>query len=116
MNSDQIEAFLTFLRGCEQRYHMSEAEELEANAITNDIHHDLELVEHSESELLELAFELTSARKKRRVAKDCMAETAPVLAWVEENRKTIKSLEQLLGEVRRAERSVENRIYTPRRR
>lgn len=116
MTSDQIDTFLTFLRECEQRFHMAEADEVEAVAITNDIHHDLELVEHSEAELLELAMELTCARKKRRVAKDCMAETAPVLAWLEENRQTVKSLERLLGDVRKAERSVENRIYTPRRR
>ena len=36
MTSNQIEAFLTFLRDCEQRYHMAEADEQEANAITND--------------------------------------------------------------------------------
>ena len=45
MTSNQIEAFLTFLRDCEQRYHMAEADEQEANAITNDILHALELSE-----------------------------------------------------------------------
>ncbi|MCI9444311.1 MAG: hypothetical protein HFF69_06250 [Oscillospiraceae bacterium] len=116
MTSSQIDEFLAYLRDCEQRFRMAEADELEANAITNDIHHDMEFVEHDDAELLVLAVELTAARKKRRAAKDAMAETAPVLAWLEENRKTVKSLEQLLGAVRRAERAAENRIYTPRRR
>ena len=54
MTSNQIEAFLTFLRDCEQRYHMAEADEQEANAITNDILHALELKENGEAELLRL--------------------------------------------------------------
>lgn len=116
MTSNQIEAFLTFLRDCERRFRMSEAEELEANAITNDIHHSLELEEHTDEEVLALGLELTEVRRKRRAAKDSMAETGPVLSWLEENRQTVKGLEKLLGEVRKAERTAENRIYTPRRR
>lgn len=43
-----------------------------------------------------------------------MAELGPVLAWLDENRAVVKSLERLPGEVRRAERRTENRVYTPR--
>lgn len=116
MTSQQIDGFLAFLRDCEQRFHMAEADELEANAITNDIHHALELEDHSDSEILSLALELAGTRRKRRAAKDIMAKTAPVLAWMEDSRPVIKSLEKLLGEVRKAERAAENRVYTPRRR
>lgn len=119
--STPIEAFLAYLRDCEQRYHMEEANEQEANeqeanALTNDIHHDLELVEHPDSEVLALAMELTEARRNRRKAKDVMSMTAPVLAFLDENRAFVKRLEQLLGEVRKAERRAEGRIYTPRSR
>lgn len=116
MTSAQIDAFLKFLRECEQRYHMAEAEEQEANAITNDIHHSLELEEHADAEVLAMGLTLAGVRKRRRIAKDIMSETAPVLTWAEDNRSVIKSLERLLGEVRRAERAAENRIYTPRHR
>lgn len=95
---------------------MAEADEQEANAITNDIHHNMEFLEHDDNEVLQLGQELIAARRQRRRAKDCMAETAPVLAWLEANRQVIKSLERLLGEARKAERSIENRIYTPRKR
>lgn len=114
--SEPIDAFLTYLRACEQRYHMEEANEQEANSLTNDIHHELELVEHSESEVLALGLELAEVRRKRRKAKDVMAETAPVLEFVEESRTFVKRLERLLGDVRKAERRVEGRIYTPRAR
>lgn len=112
--SGPIDAFLPYLRGCEQRYHMEEANEQEANALTNDIHHDLELVEHPDNEVLALALDLTEARRNRRKAKDVIAMTAPVLAFLDENRAFVKRLEQLLGEVRKAERRAEGRIYTPR--
>lgn len=116
MTSPSIDAFLAFLRDCEQRCHMAEADELEANAVTNDIHHALELEEHDPVELLALAEELADTRRKRRAAKDAIAETSPVVAWLEDNRAVVKSLERLLGEVRKAERIAENRIYTPRTR
>jgi len=111
-----LDAFLQFLRESEQRYRMAEADEQEANAVTNDIHHSLELLEHDAAELLRLAEDLVQARRLRRRAKDVMSETAPVLAWLDENRPMVKSLERLLGEVRRAEKNTENRIYTPRAR
>ena len=114
--SKSIEIFLQFLRESEQGYHMAEAEEQEANAVTNDIHHSLELLEHDEAALLELAGALKQARRRRRRAKDIMAETGPVLAWLEDNRPVVKGLERLLGEVRKAEKYAEGRIYTPRAR
>jgi len=114
MTSEQIDAFLTFLRDCEQRFHMTEAEEQEANAVTNDIHHSLELEEHGDGEILQLAKELTQARRQRQKAKDEMDALSPVLLWVEENRSVVKGLERLLGDVCKAERRAENRIYTPR--
>ena len=114
MTSPQIDAFLSFLRGCEQSFHMAQAEELEANAITNDIHHAMELEEHSREELAELAQALAAVRRRRRAAKDSLAELGPVLTWLEDNRQVVKALERLLGDVRKAERSAENRVYTPR--
>lgn len=112
--SGPIDAFLTYLRASEQRYRMEEANEQEANGLTNDIHHELELVEHSEGEVLALGLELAEVRRKRRKAKDVMSATAPVLEFLDENRSFVKRLEQLLGDVRKAERRVEGRIYTPR--
>lgn len=114
MISKPLEDFLNYLRECEQQYHMAEADEQEANGVTVDIQHQLELEENGDKRLLELAKELTEARRLRRKAKDSMNQLGPVLAWVDKNRGNIKSLEQLLGEVRKAERDAENRIYTPR--
>jgi hypothetical protein len=112
--SKGIESFLNFLRETAQLYRISEANEQEANDITQDILHSLELEEHDYHSSAKLAKELKEARKMRRAAKDLMAVTAPVLDWADANRPVIKNLEQLLGCVRKAERNTEGRVYTPR--
>lgn len=114
VTSQQIEAFLAFLRDCEQRYRMAEADEQDANGATQDILHSLELEPHEYHEYAKLGKELMGVRRRRRTAKDTMNIMAPVLAWNDENRNIIKSLERLLGEVRKAEKYTEGRIYTPR--
>ncbi len=114
MTSQGIENFLAFLRETEERYRMSEVDEQEANNETQDILHSLELLEHDYHDFARLSKELKGVRQKRRSAKDTMSETAPVLDWIENNRQTVKSIERLLGDVRKAEKKTENRIYTPR--
>ena len=116
MTSQGIETFLSYLRETEQRYHMSEVNEQEANNETQDILHSLELQDHDYHDFARLSKELRGVRQKRRAAKDTMSETAPVLDWIDQNRPTIKSLERLLGDVLNAEKSTANRIYTPRTR
>lgn len=36
------------------------------------------------------------------------------ICWMEENRPVIKGLERLLGETRKVEKRMENRVYIPR--
>lgn len=114
MISENIDAFLEFLRDCESQFKMAEAEEQEANAATNDINHFLELEEHDETEILRFAKELIKIRRQRRDAKNKIETLGPVLSWIDENMSVIKGLERLLGEVRKVERKAENRAYVPR--
>lgn len=114
MTSKSIDDFLSFLRETEQLYHIAEANEQEANDKTQDILHSLELQEHTYNEYAKLSKSLVEIRKNRRAAKDIMAATLPVLEWMDENRQVVKRLEKLLGDVRKAEKISENRIYTPR--
>lgn len=114
MNSEQIDCFLTWLRDCEQRFHMAEADEQEANSETQDILHSLELENHDYRDYAKLGKELRQVRQKRRKAKDTLVVLGLVLDWIDANRSVVKSLERLLGDVRRAEKRTEGRIYTPR--
>ena len=112
--STQIDAFLTFLRACEQQYHMAVAEEQETNDLTNDLYHFMEFSDENPDKLLQMARELVKTRRRRRAAKDTVSELAPLQDWLLENQPVVRSLEALLGTVRKVERKNENRIYTPR--
>lgn len=114
-NSKRIEEFLAFLREAEQEYRIAEADEQEANAETQDLLHSLELEEHTYNEYAKLSKEMKEIRKKRRYAKNKMAECLPILEWVEQNRVVMKSIERLLGDVRKAEKYTSGpKVYTPR--
>lgn len=114
--SQGIETFLNFLRETERQYHIAEANEQEANDETQDLLHSIELEQHDDAEFARMSRDLQRVRRQRREAKDTMSETLPVLDWIDSNRQVIKGLEQLLGQVRKAEKNTENRIYTPRAR
>lgn len=73
----------------------------------------MELQKQSYHQLAGLARELAQVRQKRRVAKDTVSRTEPVVAWLEANRPVVKSLERLLGDLRKAEKRLENRVYIP---
>ena len=112
--SKALDAFLTFLREAEQQLHMATAAEMEAYAQTNDILHSVELEDQGKEDCLALVYKLKAVRRNRREAKDLSAVLTPVAEWVDANRATVKALEKLLGEVRKAQRAAESRIYTPR--
>lgn len=114
MTSTDLETFLTTLRQAEQDYRMAQAEEQAQNDVTQDILHALELQKQSYHQLASLARELVQVRQKRRTAKDTVCRMGPVVAWLETNRPVVKSLERLLGELRKAENRLENRVYIPR--
>lgn len=114
MYSENISAFLDFLRDVQSQYRIADSIASDAEGRTQDYLHQLELLEHTYHGYATISKELAQARKERRKAKDKMAAASPILEWIEANAQTMRNLEKLLGEVRKAERSQENRIYTPR--
>ena len=115
MTSKNIEEFLNFLRQCEQEYSMAQADYQDTNDETQDILHSLELESHTYHEYANLSKRLAEVRKRRRQAKDKIAVMEPIVCFCEENKAFIKSTERLLGDVRKAEKKLENRVYTPRK-
>ena len=109
-----IENFLQFLRDAKEVYNISKLKENDADNETQDILHKLELGNNSYHETAGLAKLLRTVRQERRKAKDNALMTAPIVDWVEENERVIKSLERLLGAVRKAEKSTEGRYYNPK--
>lgn len=112
--SAQIENFLRFLTNCDEEYNIAVQSESNADAATQDILHHIELEENTQQEYIFEGLQLSHIRKERRKAKDTQRLTKPIREWTAANKRVIRDLEKLLGEVRRQERYIESRSYTPK--
>ena len=112
--STELNAFLCFLRTCEESNRLAILTENDMDRQTQDILHNIELNENSQYDYICQGFTLRDIRQKRRKAKDMKEATAPICNWMKENRKVINDLERLLGDVRKQEKQAQNRSYTNR--
>lgn len=114
--SNGLDDFLKYLRECQQLNRVSIAEEQEINGNIQDILHILEFEDKDYHSMAKLAKQLKELRKQRRIAKDNINVTNPIIEWLDskENQMVIKSLERLLGDLRKIEKNTKNRIYTYR--
>ena len=112
--SKELERFLDFLKSAESQLDQAMAGQQEADAETQDILHSLELEKHSYHEMAALSRKLAEVRQTRRQNKDIVAQLTPVVEWTRENDAAVRSLQRLLGDLRKVERSTQNRFYTPR--
>lgn len=113
-HSEQISDFLAFLRETKLENSVAVSQERDAGDQTQDILHSLELDNNRYHECAKLSMALREARRERRKAKDRAQITQPIVDWERQNQKTIRELERLLGEVRRAEKATEGRSYNPK--
>jgi len=112
--SKNIEAFLAFLRNAESEYRIAEANEKSANDATQDILHAIEFNTYNPRKTAHLVKKIHAVRQERRDAKETMEIFSHILAWSAENKNVVKSLERLLGAVRKTENRIEKRTYSPR--
>lgn len=112
--SKELEQFLDFLKSAESQLDQATTGQQEAEAETQDILHSLELEKHSYHEMAALSRKLAEVRQNRRQHKDNAAQLAPVVEWARGNIEVVRGLQRLLGDVRKVERSTQNRFYTPR--
>lgn len=114
MVSDQIANFLNFARDAGSKFSMASQDNEQANLETQDILHSLEIYSHPYNQKAKLAGKLVDVRRRRRAAKDTMDVYEPIAVWAEHNKDVLKSLERLLGDVRKAENIQKNRCYINR--
>lgn len=109
--SEPVEGFLNFLREAQQEYNIASAQEADANDATQDLLHSLELDRNGYHDCAKISIALRQVRQERREAKDRVQQLKPIMDWIGQNTKTIRELERLLGDVRKAERGMEGRFY-----
>lgn len=112
--SETISSFLEFLKECDRQYDAQYEFVGIKDKESQDLLHKLELQPLTYHQTARLASELRQVREDRREAKDQVAVLTPVMEYYRSNTTAIKTLERMLGEVRKAEKSLENRIYIPR--
>ena len=112
--SEYIAQFLDFMRESVTAYEIAKQKQADADNETQDLLHRLELHDDSYHDMARISKELKKTRQERRRAKDEISELEPICKWVGENARPLKSMELLLGTVRKAEKATQNRFYIER--
>lgn len=78
---------------------------------TQDLLHELELVQHTHHERGKIAQEIATVRQKRRQAKDTIEILDPLFHWTTNHIKEIEGLKRALGDMRKTDARHTNRLY-----
>lgn len=113
MHSKDLENFLNLLRGTEEQHNIHYENVGKCNNEQQNILHDFEN-EPSYQERAKLGTQLTKLRYERRVSKDTVELTKDIVQFCKENKAFIGKLERLLGDLRKKENELENRVYRRR--
>ena len=114
--SEQISEFLKLLEQVEKDYAWAIQEEVQAENLTQDYLHQLELLPFTYHERSKVAKKLSECRIQRRAMKDTIMLNEPVVEFLEteKGKALIAQLQQVLGKVRKGERIIKERTYTPK--
>ena len=105
---------LARLRELNDIYGIAVSEQEEAERVICDIEHELELHPHAYHERARLANLLADTLKRRRSAKDTQIALKPLREMFDLSSECVRAMERTLGEMRRADEKLQNRIYMPR--
>lgn len=105
---------LARLRELNELYGMAVSEQEEAERVICDIEHELELHPHAYHERARLANLLADTLKRRRAAKDTQIALKPLHESFTFSLECVRAMERTLGEMRRADEKLQNRIYMQR--
>lgn len=88
----------------------------EANLLTQDYLHSLELYGLKYDERAKLATQLAKCRQERRAHKDTMMILEPLVQYLgtDKGKQLVNLLREVLGKTRRVEEQMKNRVYYPR--
>ena len=78
---------------------------------TQDILHEMELLDHSYHETAHLATELRDIRRRRRVAKNTIERLEPVVRWKNEQAGAMNKLSNVIGIMRKIEEKHNSQVY-----
>lgn len=111
--SEQISGFLNFLTQSERDLAWNQRELDRLDKLTQDYLHKLELGNLSYDEKRKIGPQLEKIRKQRREHKDSIEVLKPIIEFLntEIGRKSRNMLNERLGQVRKVEKSLGERMY-----
>ena len=114
--SEQLSDFLTLLTQAQKDYSQCQEEIIRLDQLTQDYLHMLELQTTGYHDRARIAEALRRCRMERRQHKDTVSVLEPLVNHLgsERGKTMISQLQQVLGAVRKAEKTASGRRYTPR--
>lgn len=112
--SEYISNFLNFLSDMESAYNYSYEAAHTQDLLKSDLYHKIEDENTDYTERCKTATRLATCLRERRYHKDRVEETTPIVDFISKNKRLIKDLETLLGDVRKIEKHHDSRFYVPR--
>lgn len=112
--SEYITNFLNFLSDIQRSYDVSYDAVNDEDLLKSDLYHKIEDVNTDYAERCKVATQLATCLRDRRYYKDRVEEAEPIVEFIDKNKRLIKDLETLLGNVRKVEQYHEHRFYVPR--
>jgi stage III sporulation protein SpoIIIAA len=109
-----IESILRLLNAIEPYYNDAMAEQTYTEQKTQDLLHELELLDLSHNKRGWVATELAVMRRRRRCAKNTIEVIGPMVDWLYRNGKAISDLKSVLGKMRQTEEKQASRVYYKR--
>lgn len=114
MNSKDLETFLNLLRSTEEQHNIHYDNVNKCDREQQNLLHDFELLDLDYKQRAKKATELKKTRLERRHSKDTVEITSMVVQFCKDNRQFIQKMERLLGDLRKKENELENRVYKRR--
>ena len=114
MHSKDLETFLSLLRTTEEQHNIHYDNVNKCDREQQNLLHDFELLDLNYNQRAKKATELKKTRLERRYSKDIVEMTSEVVQFCKDNRQFIQKTERLLGDLRKKEKDLENRVYKRR--
>lgn len=114
--SEIISAVCRMFDDAVKDYEWSKDKIEEANLLTQDYLHSLELDGLKYDERAKLATQLAKCRQERRAHKDTMMILEPLVQYLctDKGKQLVNLLREVLGKTRKVEEQMKNRVYFPR--
>lgn len=114
MHSKDLEIFLSLLRSTEEQHNIHYDNVNKCDREQQNLLHDFELLDLNYNQRAKKATELKKTRLERRYSKDTVEITSMIVQFCKDNKQFIQKLERLLGDLRKKEKDMENRVYKRR--